>query len=151
MDYKLIISIYASVISTIVFVWRLYEFYYDRRGRLKITLKTVSKTPVNVAGIMGNLEIFLIVTVVNIGKNKRHIEEPQFFSNSKIKKNKHFNILDFKKTKNFPISLEPGEKFEYPIPYSPLEDDFKEKNITKIKALVFDTLRKKYSSTWFNI
>ncbi len=49
MDYKFWISMYAASISTIVFVWRLFEFYYDRVGKLNISIKTTWRTNIYIA------------------------------------------------------------------------------------------------------
>lgn len=44
-NITLFISLYAALISTMVFLWRIYEFYIERRGNLIISLKenTVGK------------------------------------------------------------------------------------------------------------
>jgi hypothetical protein len=47
MAFKLTVSIYAAVISTVVFVWRLYEFYSDRKSRLNVRIRQNTKIPVS--------------------------------------------------------------------------------------------------------
>ena len=62
MEYKIWISIYAAVVSTIVFTWRLYEFYYDRIGKLNITVKSTFRIKVYNNGEFEETESFLIVS-----------------------------------------------------------------------------------------
>ena len=59
MDIKFWVSVYAATISTIVFVWRLYEFYYDRIGKLNVTINISSRTNVYNTGKIGNTELYL--------------------------------------------------------------------------------------------
>lgn len=151
MDYKFLISIYAAVISTVVFAWRLYEFYYDRIGKLNVSVKSIFRTNVYGNGKLGNTESFLIVSVVNIGKNKRFIEQPRFQSNANFEGRKHLNLVRTDVIKKYPICLEPGEKFEYDLPYNDIKEDLKKAGVTKIKARVYDTHGKVYISKWFRL
>jgi hypothetical protein len=151
MDYKLLISIYAAVISTIVFAWRLYEFYYDRVGKLNVSVRTAFRTNVYQTGDLGKTESFLIVYIVNIGKNKRFIEQPRFQSNTNFEGQKYLNLVRTDVIKTYPICLEPGEKFEYDLPYDKLKEDLKKAGVTKIKGRVYDTHGKVYRSKWFKL
>lgn len=149
MDYKLWISIYAAIISTFVFLWRLYEFYYDRRGKFTVNIKC--NTKYEVANFkMGDSQMYLTTTIINIGKTKRLIEQPTFIGYSKINNVEHFNFLDFKNIIKYPITLDSGEKFEHEVPYDVLEN-LKEKGVSKIKAIIRDTHGKKHYSQWFEI
>jgi hypothetical protein len=150
-DYKLWISIYAAVISTVVFAWRLYEFYYDRIGKLNVSVKTTFRTNVYGDGNIGNTESFLVVSIVNIGKNKRFIEQPRFQSNANYEENKYLNLVRTDIIKTYPICLEPGEKFDYDLPYDKIGEDLKKAGVKKIKARVYDTHGKVYRSKWFEL
>ncbi|MCC9042714.1 hypothetical protein LNQ81_08420 [Myroides sp. M-43] len=151
MDFKLLISIYAAIISTVVFAWRLYEFYYDRVGKLKVSMTTTSRTFVFGNGMLGKTELFLEVCVVNIGKNKRFIEQPSFQSNENFEGKKYLNLLRTDVIKKFPICLEPGEKFVYDLPYDDLEKELKKAGVSKLRGRVYDTHRKVYRSKWFKL
>ena len=148
MDFKFWTSVYAAIISTIVFIWRLYEFYYDRRGKFTVELKKIHRTPV-INYKVGDSVAFLVIKITNVGKNKRFIDEPTFESDSKLKK--HFNLLNFNKKENYPIALEPGEIHEYSVEFEDLKNDLSKSNIKKIKALIFDTQKNKYKSNWLNL
>ena len=150
MDFKLLVSIYAAIISTIVFIWRLYEFYYDRRGKFAINIKCNTKYEINANYKFGDSQMYLTTTIINIGKTKRLIEQPTFIGNTKINNKEHFNFLDFKNIIKYPITLDSGEKFEHEVPYNALED-LKEKGVSKIKAIIRDTHGKKHYSKWFEI
>jgi hypothetical protein len=150
MDYKLIVSIYAAVISTVVFVWRLYEFYSDRKSKLNIKITKITKTPVSNNLKFGESQTYLTTTIINIGKPKRMIEQPIFMSSKIVDNQKYFNFLSFANVVKYPIALDCGEKFEYEVTNDVIED-LKEKGITKIKAVVRDTHGKGHYSKWYEI
>lgn len=150
MDYKLLVSIYAATISTFVLGWRLYEFYYDRRGKLSVKLKRNTKIPISSNLKFGESQMFLTTTIINTGKTKRFIEQPSFISNVKVENKKHFNFLSIEKVIKYPVALDSGEKFEYEITVDVIED-LKVKEISKIKAIIRDTHGKSYYSKWFEI
>jgi hypothetical protein len=151
MDYKIWISIYAAVISTVVFAWRLYEFYYDRIGKLDVNIKYTFRTIVYGNGNIGEMESFLIISVVNIGKNKRFIEQPRFQINANFEGKKYMNLARTDIIKTYPVCLEPGEKFEYDLPYKEFKDDLQRAGVRRIKARVYDTHGKVYCSKWFKL
>ncbi|RAR72929.1 hypothetical protein [Flavobacterium aciduliphilum] len=146
MDYKVIISIYAALISTIVFIWRIYEFYHDRRGKFNIEINKIYKVPMS-NSIMSKGVDFLVIKITNVSKNKRYIDEPSFVSNSKNKK--FFNLLLFDKKVKYPLPLESGETHEYSVEFNQIIDELKQHNISKIKTILRDTHNKKYYSDWF--
>ena len=148
MDYKIIISVYAALISTIVFIWRIFEFYYDRKGKFTIRMNNVYKVPLLI-GDMTQGTSFLIIKITNISNNKRYIEEPTFISDSKDYKN--FNLLKLDKTVNYPLVLEPGQTHEYSVNLNDLIIELKIHQITKIKTILRDTHNKKYYSDWFEL
>jgi hypothetical protein len=150
MDYKFLISIYAATISTLVFIWRIYEFYHDRRGKLNIKIKKNTKIPVSANLKFGESQMYLTTTIINIGKTKRLIEQPSFVSNIKVKNQEHFNFISFTNVVKYPISLESGEKYEYEVTNDVIEE-LKAKGISKIKAVVRDTHGKSHYSKWFII
>ena len=154
MDYKLIVSIYAAIISTFVLIWRLYEFYYDRRGKFNVKIKRNTKYTYIGNSQSGNSQMYLTTVITNIGKTKRLIEQPSFISNLKIDKKEHFNFLSLTNIIKYPITLDCGEKFEYEVPYEAIEkvkEKVKEKGVLKIKAIIRDTHGKNHYSSWFKI
>jgi hypothetical protein len=150
MDFNLNLSIYAAVISTIVFVWRLYEFYYDRKSKLSVRITQNTKIPVSNNLKFGESQMYLTTTIINIGKPRRMIEEPIFLSNKKVNNQKYFNFLSFSNVVKYPIALASGEKYEYEVTNNVIED-LKVKGITKIKAVVMDTHGKSHYSKWYEI
>lgn len=148
MDYKVIISIYAALISTIVFIWRIYEFYHDKKGKFIIRMNNIYRAPLLI-GNMAQGASFLVIKITNISKNKRYIEEPTFISDSKDYKN--FNLLKLDKTENYPFVLEPGQTHEYSVNLNDLIIELKIHQITKIKTILRDTHNKRYYSDWFEL
>jgi hypothetical protein len=148
MDYKIIISVYAALISTIVFIWRIYEFYHDRKGKFIIRMNNIYRAPILNGGMTKGTS-FLVIKITNISNNKRYIEEPNFMSDSK--NHKYFNLLKFDKTENYPIVLESGQIHEYSINLKDLIEELKPHNISKIKTMLTDTHNKRYYSNWFEL
>jgi hypothetical protein len=151
MDYKFWLSIYAAVTSTIVFLWRLYEFYLDRRGKLKISNSYITKFPLCENKNIGKGEVFFVVTITNFSKNKRQIEIPRFKLNTKIDGKEYFNFVDFNATEKFPRTLEPGDKYSYKINSKVIKTKFKKTGVSAIKTMIIDTYGKKYYSKWFEV
>ena len=150
MDYKLIVSIYAGIISTIVFIWRLYEFYYDRRSKLDVKIRQNTKIPVSSNLKFGESQMYLTTTIINVGKPKRLIEQPTFMSDKKVDNQKHFNFISFTNIVKYPVTLNSGEKHEYEVTDDVIEE-LKTKGVSKIKAIIRDTHGKSYYSKWFEI
>ncbi|WP_343486035.1 hypothetical protein [Allomuricauda sp. d1] len=150
MDYKLIVAIYAAIVSTIVFIWRLYEFYADRKSKFNIKINRVTKIPVSANYKLAESQTFLTTTIVNVGTPKRHIEQPIFKANKKVDGQKYFNFLSFDNVIKYPITLDSGEKFVYDVS-DDVSVDLKTKGILKIKAIIKDTHGKNYESKWFKI
>jgi hypothetical protein len=150
MDYKLIVSIYAAIISTIVLIWRLYEFYYDRRGKFTVKMKRNTKFTYIGNSLSGDGQNYLTTVIINVGKTKRLIEQPSFIGNVKVENKKYFNFLSITNIIKYPLTLDSGEKFEYEVPYETIEE-LKEKGITKVKAIIRDTHGKSHYSSWYKI
>jgi hypothetical protein len=150
MDYKLIVSVYAAIIATFVLIWRLYEFYYDRRGKFTVKIKINTKYTLIGNSKSSKIQMYLTTTIVNVGKTKRLIEQPSYKSNIKIDKKEHFNFLILSNFIKYPITLDCGDKFEYEVPFEAIEE-LKEKGILKIKAIIRDTYGKSHYSSWFKI
>jgi hypothetical protein len=151
MDYKFWLSIYAAVTSTIVFLWRLYEFYLDRRGKLKISNSYITQFPLCENKNIGKGEVVFVVTITNFSKNKRQIEIPRFKLNTKIDGKEYFNFVDFNATEKFPRTLEPGDKYSYKINSKVIKSKFKKTGVSEIKTMIIDTYGKKYYSKWFKV
>ena len=151
--YVLFVTI-SAIISTFVLIWRLYEFYYDRRGKFNVKIKRNTKYTYIGNSQSGNSQMYLTTVITNIGKTKRLIEQPSFISNLKIDKKEHFNFLSLTNIIKYPITLDCGEKFEYEVPYEAIEkvkEKVKEKGVLKIKAIIRDTHGKNHYSSWFKI
>lgn len=151
MDIKTILTIYASVISTIVFLWRLYEFYDDKRGNFKVTLKYITEMPVFLNNQLGDSVVYLVTVITNKGKHKRLIERPALKVDVLKDGKDIFNVIDMCSQTNFPLSIEPGEKYEYKMRLEDLKKSFNEHGISKVRAILTDTLEKQYYSEWTSI
>ena len=148
LDFTYFLSIYAALLSTLAIGWRLYEFYYENRGRFDIKIQDIHKTPLTNFK-MGDGKNFLVIKITNTSNKQRYIKEPSFISNMINKK--YFNVLKFDKTISYPLPLSPGETHEYPIEKEELKEQLKQHNISKIRVLLQDSFNKKYFSKWFKI
>lgn len=151
MDSKLILSIYAAVISTIVFLWRLYEFFDDKKGKIRVTLNISNEIPVFQNNKLGDWQAFLVATVTNVGKHKRLIERPHVKIDKTIDGKDVYSVINFNDKTNFPFSLEPGQKYDYKMPMEAINNNFKNIGVKMIAAIIKDTHGKAYKSKQFNI
>jgi len=135
----LTISIYAAIVSTLVFLWRIFEFIYERIPRIKIELGQI---------IEGNNH-FSLVQITNHSKEKRFIEMPVFVDKKVFKDNG--STFGHVGDKTFPLGIDAGERIEFKIPYSFLTEFKNKYKLKKVKAIVEDTLGKKYKSKWTDI
>jgi len=152
MDIKSWVSIYAAIVSTIVFLWRIYEFFDDRRGKITIKIRSVIENEfIPQTGYQGDWRGYLIATITNLSKNKRHIKKPFIEVNKKIEGKNLFSFHNLEDRTSYPTPLEPGEEFEFKMQLDGINKNFKDKGVTKIKLDVSDTHDKRYSSKWFDL
>lgn len=149
-DAKLIVAIYAAIVSTVVFIWRLYEYYDEKKGKIAISLKRSSQALVYANNQVGDWEQFVVATIVNRGKHKRQIERSMVKVSPLVDGQDTLSVIVFN-SPNFPLGLDPGEKFEYKIPTEALDENLKSKGVRRVKCRVDDTHGSSYYSTWFNI
>lgn len=150
-DGKLIVSIYAAVVSTAVALWRVYEFWDDKRGKIKVHLNTSTIFPVYQNRSLGDASFVYDITIINRSKHKRHIENPGFVIDKSNNGKKELWVADFNSTTNFPYSIESGEKYNHKWPYDGIRSEALNAGATKFRVIVRDTHGKKYLSNWVNI
>lgn len=151
MEYQIPLSIYAAIVSTIVFLWRLYEFYLERRGKLKIYNSYNTQYQIDANKNIESDQTFFAITITNLSKNKRQIEIPRFKLDTKINGQNYFNFVDINSTEKFPKSLESGDKYTYKVNSKVIENKLKKSGVSKFKTIIIDTYGKKYYSNWFRI
>jgi hypothetical protein len=152
MNYPLIISIYAAIVSTFVATWRVYEFVTERKGRIKVKLRVRKQALLFTNGAMGPEHLALELTIKNMGSKTRFIELPQLQID--IKQNGKYLYMhpqDFDKETKFPLALESGGTYQYAFNYGPIAIEMNNRGLTSVRAVVEDTHEKKYSSSWINI
>lgn len=156
---------YAAVISTLVFVWRIIEFFDDRRGKLKIYLNEkkiaspiriedlpdfVKKIPEDLPNYQLGFKRNIEINIINFSKNKRLISNfpsIEIYKSELNNKELYFNPATM--IKEYPLALEPGENFKIEIP---LEDLLAEnKGDIEIQCNIDDTYGKKYKSKTLKI
>ena len=143
MDYKLLIALYAALLATFTFIWKLYEFYYDRKGKLKITHEFYSNF------LIGNSMFTTICafTITNISSNKRIINSIGYIFNNSDD-TIYSPLLRFNKP---PVSIDFGETITYDIYYSDFDNLIDEIDATKLRLIVMDSTGKKYKTKWIRI
>ncbi len=147
---RCVYAIYAAALSTIVFIWRLYEFWDDRRGKIIVSLGVRSQVPVYYNNTLGQWEEIFVITAVNRGKEKRMIERPGGEVDRTTEKSKYLSLLNMEDKTKYPLALEPGQKFEYTMPFHPISE-LKITVTKKIRAIVQDTHGETYRSKWYKL
>jgi len=77
MPSSLTIAIYAAIVSTLVFLWRIFEFLYDRYPKIKI----------DVGQFIEDNNHYCIIQITNHSKEKRFVERPSFIADKVFKEN----------------------------------------------------------------
>lgn len=151
MDTTLIISIYAASLSTAVALWRVYEFFDDKRGKIEATLSISTQFITYEGGGISDGKTFYGVSIVNKGKHKRIIERPSIKLNKSNSGEKNIVAFDMKSVENFPRPLEVGEKYEYNLQFINLKQQLLEKGASKFRFSVRDTHGRTYWSNWMKL
>jgi len=150
MDWQLVIAIYATVISTLVLIWRLVEFYLEKAGRIKVKIKLITKIAV-FNNILGDRILYYSVEVTNFSNHKRLIERPRFKTDLLFDGENIFSYIDFTDAIQYPLPFEPGEKREILYKKADIDEKFKRLQVKRIKAVIEDTLGKYYRSNWVSL
>jgi hypothetical protein len=148
MDSTTVISIYAAVISTFVFIWQIYEFYHDRKGKIRIKVIDVG-FPLAEYYDESDTSHEVISLITNVGSQTRHIKSPYFNVRPAMVLKEHSQIL-LNGSYNGPIELQPGQEVTYRIPM-PLLVKYRKAGVRKIRVEVGDTHKKLYKSKWVRL
>ncbi len=151
MDIKLIISIYAAIVSTIVFFWRVYEFYDNRKGKLKVGLNIGSEVLYQGSTKATDWQQYLYANIVNVSTHKRQIKRPAIEADREVNGRKISIIVSAEVTTNFPLPLEPGDIHSYKMPMDAIEKEYIKNGVKKLRAVVTDTHGRSYKSNWLEL
>jgi len=138
MDYKTIfeiaVSIYAAGLTT-------YTFYFDRRGRIKISYYCREKCYI-AEGIITTLYLFKIV---NVSSRKRTLTSIGYEFN-----NDDDDTIYSPRPRYYYAAkpMEYGDQFEYEVYYSDFDNIFEYIDADKFRLVVEDTTGKVYHSKW---
>lgn len=143
MSTAIIIAIYAAIVSTIALAWRIYEFYFDKKGKLKIGYEFYPNF------LIGDCKFTAIYefTIVNIATRKRIINSVCHEYNT-LKGGLYSPIYQHLKC---PVALEFGENTKYEIDYADFDNLMEESKATKIRIIVTDSVGKTYKSKWVKV
>ncbi len=142
------LAYYGAFVSTIVFLWKLYDEWKNRRGNLKIETNFTTQFIVLANGTYSDEEKMLTIKITNFGRSNRHIHKPTFITNSKEKKSKYLELTDLNSKIIYPKELKSGEIHIVRFPTKSFEKENDKFN--KLKINVNDTFKKSYQSKWFN-
>lgn len=148
-DYKLIVSLYAAIISTFVFFWKLYEFYHNNKGKLVVKTSIITQIITGTNNSPRQESKFLKISITNTGNNSRLINKPLILTDLKGD-DKFMSTFTINKIQNYPIKLNFGEVHDDYIGIDAIEQ-LKKLGAKKYKGYVSDTLNKKYQSKWYKL
>jgi hypothetical protein len=138
------VSIYASVLATIVFLWRLFEYFEEKRGRFYFFLGF--KDYGSSYGDGKAIFRLFVLNVTNVSKKTRYIHRLNLLSHKG-----YGNCLDVEKfcELKMPLKLEPGEILICEIPFDIICNEMPKSNEFYVE--VQDTHFKQYYSESWNI
>lgn len=100
-----IISYYGAVLTTIVFIWQIFQYIDERKGKVFITASIGTMMPVYANRETGEGEQFLNAAITNRGKNIRFINRPGLILDANYENGKFLSLIDFGSRINFPVEL----------------------------------------------
>jgi hypothetical protein len=148
MNWQLGIALYAAVLSTMVLIWRLIEYYFEKAGRVKVVAFIRKMALLNKEHLQVSSYINIEIALTNFSKHNRLIEKPIIITDKTTDEQNKYSNLGFPKEIIFPLKLEPGEKHKLLVEKVHYYEELKRKGIKKIKISVTDTLNKTYKSKW---
>lgn len=143
-----LISYYGAVLATVVFIWQIFQYIDERKGKLSITASIRTMMPVYANRQTGEAEPFLNAAITNREKNIRFINRPGLILDAKYENGKFLSLIDFESRINFPVELPPGKLYDHTVPLENGHTVLKKNGVRKILVLVEDTHGKKYRSNW---
>lgn len=146
-DLKLLVPVYAAVISTVALAWNIISTRAARKAQLRVTLNFGMQFPGDLNGNpLGPRMATLKIGVVNSGSTVRHILRPGLRLSRAVGGEKYADRMEL--GEKFPHKLEPGETFEQTLPLGELEQELlmhmRERDL--IRAVVRDTIGNSYRS-----
>ncbi|MDP2159077.1 MAG: hypothetical protein Q8K02_01230 [Flavobacterium sp.] len=156
-DVKFLLTIYAAVVSTVVLLWRIFEFRYDRRVKIKFQLSR-SKMPYSKyeefedGTFLGLNTTYSVVKfrIVNLGNKERFLNDINIIYRKDDTNENSSGYIDISKFIEFPKLIKPGEEivFKVNLNHNIISTLYQPK---KIISQVYDTHSRIYESNWLEI
>ncbi|GHU83711.1 hypothetical protein FACS189468_9060 [Spirochaetia bacterium] len=156
-DPKVLVAIYAAIVSTISLFWNIVLNIQNRKRRVKLTFSFSFEFSQNmVTGEMSKPDALIAVDAVNFSKENVHLIKPYLKLNRKMDFTdltaNQLEIVKFNGKNVYPFLLSKGQVLKEGIHISSLLatfDSIKKKNNIKMRIEIKDTLGKIYHSKWF--
>lgn len=154
MSIELILALYASVISTLMLFWRMFAYFNDRKTRLKVSHRMMTRVVAYDWGVDTNSQSrYLEIAVTNRGTATRYIERPLFRINKKVNGADTFTPFTQEEMAiSYPRPIQPGQRIECAVPLEGIQEKLNEaKGATKVKSIIVDTHGKKFETKWLAV
>jgi hypothetical protein len=156
-DPKVIIAIYAAIVSTINLFWNIFSAIRKKRRILKVNFSFSFEFSQNMGtGEISKADALMVIDAVNFSEESVHMIKPYIKLNKKIDFNglsaNQLEIIKFNGHNIYPFLLNKGQTLKENIHILSLLntfDDIKVKNSLKLRFEIKDTLGKIYHSKWF--
>ena len=134
-----------------MFIWRLYEFFDNKKGRFRILYDKSNEAKVYINNSIGEFEAFHSFEIINISTHRRIIRRPSILLDNSKEKNKYLHVLKLDEAEGFPKEVLPGDAIQYKFPAETVDPEMKKREAKKFRLIVYDTTGKKYKSKWIKI
>lgn len=154
MKLELALSIYASVVATFVFIWRMYTYMNDRKSKLYVSQRLMNRYNIHTEGVdFESEQKMLEITITNKGTSSRYIERPSLKLNKKSSSGNIFSLWTRENMNiDYPRIIQSGERLEFSFPFEGLKDVLNNGNgATKYRAFIKDTHGNTFESKWIRI
>lgn len=145
---EIVLTIYASVISTVALIWNIAVAILERSSRLKVTVEFRNSMTVGSNNKLIKGPIFCFVRIVNRGNQIKYVSSIELHLPYRTASGNMFSLVN--QDTQFPIEVLPQQEYVFKFKFFSLAESILENYMDGMcRIVVFDTIHKKYKSNKF--
>ena len=147
---EILLTMYASIISTIALIWNIVIAILEKCSRLKVSVEFRDSISAGIDGKIIKGPTVCFIRIVNKGNHKKYISSIDLCLPYKTSNGTMFALLN--QGIQFPVEILPQQEYVYKFKFRTcpemMLENYKE---GKCRIIVVDTIHKKYKSHKFNV
>lgn len=146
---EILLTIYASIISTIALVWNIVLALLEKWSRLKVSVEFRDSMTAGIDGKVIRGPTVCFIRIVNKGNQVKYVSSIDLSLPYRTSTGNMFSLMN--PGTKFPVEILPQQEYVYRFRFRALPEIMLEKyKEGKCRIIVVDTIRKKYKSHSFN-